>query len=127
MVALIKPDGLVHICIDYKCTINKTLQQHAYSVPIINHLLHSLSEGNVFAKLDLAQVFQQLPVDNATEEAQTIIIHQGALRYHWLQFRMSVALGIFQSLMLWLMKGLPWVVPYFGDVEVSADSNQQLF
>ncbi|XP_033014646.1 uncharacterized protein K02A2.6-like, partial [Lacerta agilis] len=127
IVTPVKPDGSVRICADYKCTINKALQQHAYPVPVVQHLLHSLGEGKVFAKLDLAQAYQQLPVDDATAEAQTIVTHRGAFRCRRLQFGVSVAPGIFQSLMERLLQGLPGVVPYFDDVLVSADSNQQLF
>ncbi|XP_029141795.1 uncharacterized protein K02A2.6-like [Protobothrops mucrosquamatus] len=36
--------------------------------------------GRIFAKLDLAQAYQQLPVDDATAEAQTIVTHQGAFK-----------------------------------------------
>uniref|UniRef100_A0A670I4V1 Gypsy retrotransposon integrase-like protein 1 n=1 Tax=Podarcis muralis TaxID=64176 RepID=A0A670I4V1_PODMU len=127
IVTPVKPDGSVRICADYKCTINKALQQHAYPVPVVQHLLHSLGEGKVFAKLDLAQAYQQLPVDDATAEAQTIVTHRGAFRCRRLQFGVSVAPGIFQSLMERLLQGLPGVVPYFDDVLVSADSHQQLF
>uniref|UniRef100_UPI00109F456C uncharacterized protein K02A2.6-like n=1 Tax=Podarcis muralis TaxID=64176 RepID=UPI00109F456C len=127
IVTPVKPDGSVRICADYKCTINKALQQHAYPVPVVQHLLHSLGEGKVFAKPDLAQAYQQLPVDDATAEAQTIVTHWGAFRCRRLQFGVSVAPGIFQSLMERLLQGLPGVVPYFDDVLVSADSHQQLF
>lgn len=74
---LIKPDGLICICTEYKYTIKKALQQLAYPIPIINHLLHSLSEGKIFAKLNLAQTYQQLPMDDATAEAQMIVTHRG--------------------------------------------------
>ncbi|XP_026581555.1 uncharacterized protein LOC113454394, partial [Pseudonaja textilis] len=40
----------------------------------------------VFAKLDLAQAYQQLPVDAETAEAQTIVTHRGAFRCNRLQF-----------------------------------------
>ncbi|KRZ01526.1 Uncharacterized protein T4B_8617, partial [Trichinella pseudospiralis] len=69
IVTPVKPDGTVRICGDYKCTINKALRKHAYPIPAVNQLLASLSGGKVFAKLDLAQAYQQLTVDNATAGA----------------------------------------------------------
>lgn len=54
----IKPDGSIRICINYKCTLNKALQQSAYPMPVVQQLLHSLGNGKVFAKLDLAQAYQ---------------------------------------------------------------------
>ncbi|XP_058024066.1 uncharacterized protein K02A2.6-like [Ahaetulla prasina] len=126
IVTPVKPDGSVRICADYKATLNKALQKSAYPVPVVQHLLHSLGQGQVFAKLDLAQAYQQLPVDSSTAEAQTIVTHRGAFKCTRLQFGVSVAPGLFQNLMERLLQGLPGVVPYFDDVLVSADNMEEL-
>ncbi|XP_026530731.1 uncharacterized protein K02A2.6-like, partial [Notechis scutatus] len=126
IVTPVKPDGSVRICGDYKATLNCALQQSAYPVPVVQHLLHSLGGGKVFAKLDLAQAYQQLPVDEETAEAQTIVTHRGAFRCNRLQFGVSVAPGIFQSLMERLLRGIKGVVPYFDDVLVSAANQEEL-
>lgn len=55
IVTPIKPDGSVRICMDYKCTLNKTLQQHTHPVLVAQHLLYSLGEGKVFTKLNLVK------------------------------------------------------------------------
>ncbi|XP_070395572.1 uncharacterized protein [Dermacentor albipictus] len=60
---------VVPIHLKDKCSINKALQQHSYPVPAVTHLLASLSGGTVFAKLDLAQAYQQLPVTDESAEA----------------------------------------------------------
>ncbi|XP_032068760.1 uncharacterized protein K02A2.6-like [Thamnophis elegans] len=122
----IKPDGSVRICADYRCSINRALPSNAYPVPVVQHLLHTLGEGTVFAKLDLAQAYQQLVVDDEAAEAQTIITHRGAFRCRRLQFGVSIAPGLFQSLMERLLQGLRGVVPYFDDVLVSATSMDEL-
>ncbi|XP_026536196.1 uncharacterized protein K02A2.6-like, partial [Notechis scutatus] len=126
IVTPVKLDGSVRICGDYKATLNCALQQSAYPVPVVQHLLHSLGGGKVFAKLDLAQAYQQLPVDAETAEAQTIVTHRGAFRCKRLQFGVSVAPGIFQSLMERLLQGIKGVVPYFDDVLVSATNQKEL-
>ncbi|XP_032091769.1 uncharacterized protein K02A2.6-like, partial [Thamnophis elegans] len=112
----VKPDGSIRVCADYKSTINLALQANPYPVPVVQHLLHSLGQGCIFAKLDMAQAYQQLPVDDDAAAAQTIVTHRGAFRCRRLQFGVSVAPGIFQSLMERLLHGLPGVVPYFDDV-----------
>nr|XP_056704934.1 uncharacterized protein K02A2.6-like [Euleptes europaea] len=122
----LKPNGDVRICTDYKCTINTALWPHAYPVPVVSHLLASLTGGREFAKLDLAQAYQQLPVDPESAEAQTIVTHRGTFRVTSLQFRVSTAPGIFQNLMENLLKGLPGVVPYFDDSLIAASSNDEL-
>ncbi|XP_032997764.1 uncharacterized protein K02A2.6-like [Lacerta agilis] len=124
IVTPVKPDGSVRICGDYKCTLNRALQDHAYPVPIVSHVLANLAGAKVFGKLDLAQAYQQLPVDEATADAQTIVTHKGAFRVKRLQFGISVAPGVFQSLMDHLLKGIPGVTPFFDDVLIAAPSRE---
>ncbi|XP_029139104.1 uncharacterized protein K02A2.6-like, partial [Protobothrops mucrosquamatus] len=126
IVTPLKANGDIRICADYKCTLNKALQQHAYPVPVVSHILASLKEGKIFAKLDLAQAYQQLPVDDAATEAQTIVTHRGAFRVKRLQFGVNVAPGIFQSVMENTLSGIPGVCPYFDDVLIAGDSPQVL-
>ncbi|XP_060094815.1 LOW QUALITY PROTEIN: uncharacterized protein K02A2.6-like, partial [Heteronotia binoei] len=125
IVTPIKPNGEVRICADYKYTINKALQDNPYPVPVVNHVLAALAGSKIFRKLDLAQAYQQLPVDNKTAEAQTIVTHRGAFRVRRLQFGVSVALGIFQSIMDALLKGIPGVQPFFDDVLVAAPDPEE--
>ncbi|XP_026578597.1 uncharacterized protein K02A2.6-like, partial [Pseudonaja textilis] len=96
IVTPLKKDGSIRMCSDYKTTINRYLQTSAYPVPVIQHLLHTLAE------------------------LQTIVTYRGAFRCKRLQFGVSVAPGIFQSLMERILQGLPGVVPYFDDILVSA-------
>ncbi|XP_026544539.1 uncharacterized protein K02A2.6-like, partial [Notechis scutatus] len=126
IVTPIKPDGSLRICGDYRATLNHALQQSAYPVPVVQHFLHSLGGGKIFAKLDLAQAYQQLPVGAETAEAQTIVTHRGAFKCNRLQFGVSVALGIFQSLMERLLQGIKGVVPYFDDVLITAPNRDIL-
>ncbi|KRY27372.1 Uncharacterized protein T01_13067 [Trichinella spiralis] len=121
-----KPGGSVRICGDYKCTINKALRKHAYTVPAVNHLLASLAGGKAFAKLDLAQAYQQLVVDKKTADAQTIITHQGVFRVTRLQFGVCAAPGIFQGVIDQLTKCIPGVLPYFDDILIVAKDESML-
>ncbi|KRY64914.1 Uncharacterized protein T4A_14025 [Trichinella pseudospiralis] len=106
IVTPVKPDGTVRICGDYKCTINKALRKHAYPIPAVNQLLASLSGGKVFAKLDLAQAYQQLTVDNATAGA--------------------AAPGIFQNVIDKTVAGIQGVLPYFDDILIAASDEKEL-
>lgn len=53
----VKPNGLFCICANYKCTLNKDLQDHAYRVLEVSHVLSTLAGAKVFKKLDLAQAY----------------------------------------------------------------------
>ncbi|KRZ91539.1 LanC-like protein 2 [Trichinella sp. T8] len=102
------------------------LRKHAYPIPAVNQLIASLSGGKVFAKLDLAQAYQQLTVDDATADAQTIITHRGAFRVKRLQFGISAAPGIFQNVIDKTVAGIQGVLPYFDDILIAASDEKEL-
>lgn len=57
IVTVLKSNGDVRICADYKCTINKALQEHPYQIPAVYEILTTLAKGMVFAKPDMAQTY----------------------------------------------------------------------
>ncbi|CDW58845.1 Kelch 4 and F-box-like and Kelch 3 and RVT 1 doma in containing protein [Trichuris trichiura] len=59
-----------------------------------------------------------LPVDDASAEAQTIITHLAAFKVKRLRFGVSVAPGIFQQVMDDLLRSIPGTTVYFDDVLV---------
>ncbi|XP_013918131.1 PREDICTED: uncharacterized protein K02A2.6-like [Thamnophis sirtalis] len=122
----LKSDGSLRVCADYKATLNKALQAHPYPVPIVQHVLQSLGQGKIFAKLDLAQAYQQLLVDEASATAQTIVTYRGAFKCRRLQFGVSEAPSIFQGLMERVLHGIPGVVPYFDNVMIAAPDQSGL-
>ncbi|KFD59948.1 hypothetical protein M514_27867, partial [Trichuris suis] len=126
IVPVIKSTGAIRLCGDYKVTINTALQDNPYPIPAVNNLLSNLSGGQVFAKIDMAQAYLQLPVDNASAEAQTIITHRGAFKVKRLQFGVSIAPGIFQQVMDEALNDVPGVTPYFDDILVRASTSQEL-
>ena len=58
IVPVVKHDGLVSICGDYKLTVNQVAETDTYPLLRIKDLFASLSGGKSFTKLDLAHVYQ---------------------------------------------------------------------
>ncbi|XP_033002290.1 uncharacterized protein K02A2.6-like [Lacerta agilis] len=126
IVTPLKANGEVRICADYKCTINKAIRGNSYPIPVVSQLLAKLAGGKVFAKIDLAQAYQQLPVTPQTAEAQTIVTHKGTFKVNRLQFGVSVAPGIFQGIMERLLREVPGTLVYFDDVLISGRNPHEL-
>lgn len=80
IMTFLKPNGDIRICSDYKFTINNALQQHACQMLVIRHHLTFLTGAKVFGKFNLAQAYQQLPIDNNIVEALTIDTHWATFR-----------------------------------------------
>ena len=72
-----KPDKTIRLCGDYKVSINPWVKTEGYPLPTVQDLFSTLAGGTVFTKLDLKQAYQQLEVDEASQECLTINTHKG--------------------------------------------------
>ena len=65
---VVKQNGDIRICGDYKLTVNAVAKLDTYPLPRIEDLFTSLSGGKYFSKLDLAQAYLQPPLDEASRK-----------------------------------------------------------
>ena len=56
-----KPDGSLHLCIDYR-TLNAMTVKNRYPLPLISELLDHIKNAKYYTKLDLCDAFNQLRV-----------------------------------------------------------------
>ena len=63
VVPVIKRDGTVRICGDYKLTVNKAAKLDTYPLPKVDDLFSQLAGGKKFTKLDLAHAYQQIALE----------------------------------------------------------------
>ena len=63
IVPVLKRDGSIRICGDYKVTVNLAAKTDTYPLPKIDDLFASLSGGKLFSKVDLASAYQQILLD----------------------------------------------------------------
>ena len=82
IVPIVKEDGTIRICGDYKQTINQVAQLDNYPIPKIEDLYATLGEGIEFTKLDLSQAYQQLELDEESKDYTVINTHKGLFRYN---------------------------------------------
>ncbi|XP_031328049.1 uncharacterized protein K02A2.6-like [Photinus pyralis] len=126
IVPVVKSDGSIRICADYKCTLNKALQDDPYPMPTTQEIIAALNGAKVFAKLDMAQAYQQLKVDDESAKLQTIITQRGTYMVRRLCFGIKVAPQIFQRFINDRLAGIPGCFPYYDDILVAAGNDQEL-
>ena len=127
IVPVVKRDGTVRICGDYKLTVNKAAKLEVYPLPRIEDLLTSLAGGKSFTKLDLSHAYLQVRLEETSQQYVTVNTHRGLFRYQRLPFGVASAPAIFQRLMETLLQGLPGVCTYLDDILVTGTSDEEHF
>lgn len=99
IVPVLKPDGSVRICGDYKLTVNSASSLEQYPIPRVEDLFNTLAGGKQFSKLDLSHAYQQIVMDEESKKHLTVNTHRGLFTYNRLAFGVSSAPAIFQRTM----------------------------
>lgn len=71
IVPVLKRDGSIRICGDYKVTANRVARLDKYPLPRIEDLFASLSGGTCFSKLDLSHAYQQIELEKESLAGST--------------------------------------------------------
>lgn len=119
IVPVVKGDGSVRICGDYKVTINQALSVESYPLPTPEDLFATLAGGVIFSKLDLSHAYQQLEVDDTSRQYLTISTHKGLFSYNRLSYGVASAPAIFQRTMENLLQDVDGVAVYLDDILIS--------
>lgn len=112
LVPILKPNGDIRICGDYKTTINKYLVDVKYPLPRIEEIFASLQGGKLFTKLDLSNAYNQLLLDTNSQNLCAWSTHIGIFRMKRLPFGVKPASAIFQKTIENLLRDIPNVINY---------------
>ena len=104
IVPVLKEDGTVCICGDYRLTVNQACKVNPYLVPRIKDLFATLGGGTLFSKLDMKNAYNQ---------------------YNRLSFGVASAPAIFQKTMDELLRGISGVAVFLDDILVSGSSHAE--
>ena len=125
IVPVLKPDGSVHICGDYKITINSALDVPEHRMPAADDLFTQLNEGEKFTKLDLSSAYQQVLLDEESRQYVTINTHLGLYRYTRLPFGVVSSPAIFQKIVDSVMSGLEGVGGILDDLIITGSNDER--
>lgn len=125
IVTVCKADGSVRICGDYKISVNQVCKTEIYPLPTTDEAFSNLSGGKLFTKLDLADAYLQVSVDESTADILTVNTMKGLYRVKRLPFGIKCATAVFQRLMETMLSGIDGVVVLLDDILIMGTNAEQ--
>ena len=125
LVPVAKPDGGVRICGDYKVTVNPQLHVAHHPMPNIHDMQAVLGGCRIFSKVDLKAAFQQLLMDEKSQEMCTVNTHLGLFRPKRLPFGIASSPALWQQTMDRIFNGLPGVFCFIDDILVAGRDEKE--
>lgn len=125
IVPVIKSDGSIRICGDYKLTVNKCLEVDRFPLPRIEDLLTKIQGGKKFTKIDLSQAYAQLCLSDESKKYTVINTHRGLFKYNRLIYGLSSSPGIFQRTIEQIFADIPKVGVFLDDVILTGRDDKE--
>ncbi|UYV82750.1 K02A2.6-like [Cordylochernes scorpioides] len=125
LVTVIKSNGELRLCGDFKNTLNNCIEDEKYPLPTIETMLGNLGGNKIFTKLDLSSAYHQIEMDEASKNLLVVSTHRGLYRYNRLPFGISPASAIFQRCMDSLFHDVPNTVIYLDDIFIGSKDEQE--
>ncbi|XP_046384970.1 uncharacterized protein K02A2.6-like [Ischnura elegans] len=122
-----RPDGRLRLCVDYKVTVNKYLDDIKHPLPRIEELFAALQGGEYFTKLDFYQAYNQLELTDETKKLLAWSTHRGIFVPNRLPFGTKPACALFQKSLEKVLQGLTGVINFLEDNVVAGKSREEHF
>ncbi|XP_049870353.1 uncharacterized protein K02A2.6-like [Pectinophora gossypiella] len=125
IVPVMKKDGTIRVCGDFKITLNKVLEVDRFPLPRVEDLLTKLHGGDKFTKIDLSQAYSQFELDEKSKQYTVINTHRGLFKYNRLIFGLASSPGIFQRKLEQLFADMPRVGVFLDDLIITGRNDQE--
>ena len=125
LVPVAKPDGGVRLCGDYKITVNPQLKVAQHPLPNPSVMFATMGGCQVFTKIDLKSAFQQLTMDEKSQEMCTLNTPLGLYRPKRLPYGVASSPALWQETMDKIFAGLPGVFIFVDDIVVAGEDEEQ--
>ena len=121
-----KPDGSLHLCIDYR-TLNSMTIKNRYPLPLISELLDRVKGVKYFTKIDVRNAFNCLRIALGHKFKTAFRTRYGHFEYLVMPFGLTSAPGTFQSYINDIICDCldRFTVAYMDDILIYSNSLQE--
>ena len=106
-------------------SINPSMYVDQYPLPKPEEMFAEIAGGEKFTKLDLAQAYQQVLLEEESKSFVVVNIHQGLYKYTRLPFGVASASAVFQHIMERVLQGIPRVICYLDNILITGKDYQE--
>ena len=124
LIPVVKPDGGIRLCGDYKVTVNPQLAVAQHPLPTNEDLFSKLGNCSIFSKIDLCRAFQQLELEDSSREMCTVNTSKGLYKVNRLPYGIASSPALWQRTVDTLFKGLDGVLCFVDDILVAGKDHQ---
>ena len=125
VVPVVKPNGKVRLCGDFKVTVNPQLCVDQHPLPLIDDIFASLSGGTRFTTLDLTAAYTQMEVEDDSRPLLTLNTHMGLYRLNRSAYGVASAPALWQRAMDALLRDIPMVECTIDDIIISGHNDEE--
>ena len=125
IVPVVKSDGSIRLCGDYKVTVNPQLQVAQHPLPKPEDMFATLGSCKVFSKIDLKQAFQQLTMTDESQSICTLSTHLGLFRPKRLPYGIASSPALWQLTMDKMFAGLQGTFCFVDDILVAGKTDEE--
>ena len=125
VIPVLKSDGSIRICGNFKLTVNPFLVVKRQPMPTKQEIFAKLQVGKKWSQIDLSHAFMQFSVDHESRDALTIITSEGLFRYTKLPEGISSSPGECQETLCKLVKHIPHTMVYIDNIYCTGKTDEE--
>ena len=117
IVTVLKPNGTIRFCVDYR-KLNSITKMDAYPIPSMERMIEKVASPKYITAIDLTKGYWQISLEISTIEKSAFITTKDLYEFLVMPFGMKTAPETFQRKMSdILLKGLDFADSYIDDVD----------
>ncbi|XP_046744305.1 uncharacterized protein K02A2.6-like [Diprion similis] len=125
VIPVLKKNGQVRLCGNFKVTVNPNLVIKKHPIPIKEKIFKTLQVGQAWSQIDLTHAFMQFEVDEGSRDPLTIITEDGLYRYTKMPEGIASSPAECQENLEGILKDIPFTEIYIDNIYCTGRTTEE--